>query len=62
VPRGNKDNLPPKEEFFDVVADPGETRNLIAEKREEVAKVKARFAQWRAEMDATEPRGPFRNY
>jgi hypothetical protein len=24
--------------------------------------VKARFAQWRAEMDAAEPRGPFRNY
>jgi arylsulfatase A-like enzyme len=62
VPRGNKDNLPPKEEFFDVVADPGETRNLIKEKRDELAKVKARFAQWRAEMDATEPRGPFRNY
>jgi hypothetical protein len=44
------------------VADPSETRNLINEKRAEVAQVKARFAAWRAEMEAAEPRGPFRDY
>jgi arylsulfatase A-like enzyme len=62
VPRGNKNNRPPKEEFFDLSADPGETRNLAAEKPQELAKVKGRFAAWRAEMEAAEPRGPFRNY
>jgi arylsulfatase A-like enzyme len=62
VQRGNPKNVPPKEEFYDVVADPGETRNLIDQKRDEVAKVKARFAAWRAEMEAAEPRGPFRDY
>lgn len=62
VARGNPKELPPKEEFYDVVADPGETRNLIKEKSAEVARVKARFAAWSAEMEAAEPRGPFRNY
>ena len=62
VPRGNKDNRPPKEELFDLSTDLSETRNLATEKPEVLAAVKARFAQWRAEMEAAEPRGPFRNY
>ncbi len=62
VPRGNKDNRPPKEELFDLSNDLSETRNLANEKPEVLAAVKARFAQWRAEMEAAEPRGPFRNY
>ena len=62
VPRGNKDNRPPKEELFDLSSDAGETRNLAGEKPDVLASVKARFAQWQAEMEAAEPRGPFRNY
>ena len=60
--RGNKNNLPPQEELFDLAVDPSEKNDLTAEKPEVLAQVKARFARWRAEMDATEPRGPFRNY
>jgi arylsulfatase A-like enzyme len=62
VPRGNKDNRPPTEELFDLSTDPSETRNLAKEKPDVLAAVKGRFAQWRAEMEAAEPRGPFRNY
>ncbi len=62
VPRGNKDNRPPTEELFDLASDPSETRNLAGEKPDVLARVKARFAAWRAEMEAAEPRGPFRNY
>jgi arylsulfatase A-like enzyme len=62
VPRGNKENLPPVEELFDLSDDPGEKRNLAREEPDVLAKLKARFAAWRAEMEAAEPRGPFRNY
>lgn len=62
VKRGSRDEAPPTEEFFDLAADPGEKRDLSKEKPEALAMVKARFARWRAEMDAAEPRGPFRDY
>ncbi|MGH8018840.1 MAG: sulfatase-like hydrolase/transferase [Opitutaceae bacterium] len=62
TPRGGRDNRPPTEELFDLSTDLGETRNLIDEKPEVLAAIKARFAEWRAEMNAAEPRGPFRNY
>ena len=62
VPLGNKENAAPKEELFDLSVDPGEQHNLAAEKLDVLARLRARFARWRAEMDATEPRGPFRNY
>jgi arylsulfatase A-like enzyme len=62
VKRGNREELPRTEELFDLAADPGEERNLAKAKPDVLASVKARFARWRAEMDATEPRGPFRNY
>jgi len=48
--------------LYDLASDLGETRDLSEEKPEELARVKARFADWRAEMDAAEPRGPFRDY
>jgi arylsulfatase A-like enzyme len=48
--------------LYDLASDLGETRDLAAEKPAELARVKARFAAWRAEMDASEPRGPFRDY
>ncbi len=48
--------------LYDVVADRGEKTNLAAEKPEVMEKLRARFAAWKAEMDAAEPRGPFRDY
>ena len=48
--------------LFDLAADVGEARDLSKEQPEELARVKARFSTWRAEMDAAEPRGPFRDY
>jgi arylsulfatase A-like enzyme len=48
--------------LFDLTADIGETKDLSKEKPEELARVKARFDAWRVEMDASEPRGPFRDY
>lgn len=48
--------------LFDLSQDPGEARDLSAEKPEELRRIKDRFASWRQEMDEAEPRGPFRNY
>lgn len=48
--------------LFDLSNDPGERRDLTAERPEELQRVKSRFAAWRAGMDAAEPRGPFRDY
>jgi arylsulfatase A-like enzyme len=48
--------------LFDLASDLGETKDLSKEKPEELARVKGRFDAWRAEMDASEPRGPFRDY
>jgi len=48
--------------LFDLSTDPGEERDLSAEKPEVLERVKARFAAWQAEMEASEPRGPFRDY
>jgi arylsulfatase A-like enzyme len=62
VPRGKRGLVPEKEELFHVVDDPSEKHDLAKTKPEILAQVKARFAAWRAEMDATEPRGPFRDY
>ncbi|MBI4626894.1 MAG: sulfatase-like hydrolase/transferase [Verrucomicrobia bacterium] len=62
VPIGNKANVAPQEELFDLSVDAGEQHNLVAETPEALSAVRARFARWRTEMDAAEPRGPFRNY
>ncbi len=62
VPRGNKDNRPPMEELFDLSADPSEAHDLAKEKPDVFTSVRARYARWRAEMDAAEPRGPFRDF
>jgi arylsulfatase A-like enzyme len=48
--------------LFDLTADIGETHDLSAEKPELLADIKKRFKAWKAEMDAAEPRGPFRDY
>jgi arylsulfatase A-like enzyme len=48
--------------LFDLAVDPGETKDLSAAKPEALARLKSRFVAWREEMDAAEPRGPFRDY
>ena len=48
--------------LYDLAADLGETKDLSTEKPDVLQKVKGRFDAWRQAMDATEPRGPFRDY
>ena len=48
--------------LYDLSTDLGETKDLSAEKPEIARMMRERFATWRAEMDAAEPRGPFRDY
>lgn len=48
--------------LFDLAADPGEAYDLSRVNPKQFEKMKSRFASWRREMDATEPRGPFRDY
>jgi arylsulfatase A-like enzyme len=48
--------------LFDLVSDLGEKNDLSAEKPEVLRMVKERWAAWKREMDASEPRGPFRDY
>jgi arylsulfatase A-like enzyme len=48
--------------LFNLDQDIGEKHDLSAEKPEVLAMIKGRWEAWRREMDASEPRGPFRNY
>lgn len=48
--------------LFDLASDLGETKDLSSERPDDVARIRAQFAAWRSEMDAAEPRGPFRDY
>ncbi len=48
--------------LFDLSTDLGEKNDLSAERPEVLAHVKSRWEAWRREMDAAEPRGPFRDY
>lgn len=48
--------------LYDLSTDLAEEHDLSKEKPEMLAKLKARFDAWKAEMDASEPRGPFRDY
>lgn len=48
--------------LYDLSTDLGEKNDLSKEKPEVVRMMRERFAQWRADMDASEPRGPFRDY
>ncbi|MBI5775631.1 MAG: sulfatase-like hydrolase/transferase [Verrucomicrobia bacterium] len=48
--------------LFDLATDLGEERDLAKDKPDIAAMMKAKFGAWRAEMDAAEPRGPFRDY
>ncbi len=48
--------------LFNLAADRAEKSDQAKQHPEIVARLKARLEQWRAEMDASEPRGPFRDY
>jgi arylsulfatase A-like enzyme len=48
--------------LFDLNTDPGEKTDLSGAKPELADQLKERFAAWRNQMDAAEPRGPFRDY
>jgi hypothetical protein len=48
--------------LYDVTNNIGENKDLSEEKPEILKMMRDKFAAWRAEMDATEPRGPFRDY
>ncbi|HWA99922.1 MAG TPA: sulfatase-like hydrolase/transferase [Pirellulales bacterium] len=48
--------------LFDLGADPNEQHDLSATRPELVAEMRARFTAWRNELEACEPRGPFRDY
>jgi arylsulfatase A-like enzyme len=48
--------------LYDLAADRAEKTDRSKDHPEIAARLKARFAEWRAEMDAAEPRGPFRDY
>jgi hypothetical protein len=48
--------------LYDLENDIGETNDLSAKHPEVLHQLQSAFAQWRTEMDATEPRGPFRDY
>ncbi len=48
--------------LFDLSKDIGETTDLSQSHPQKLAELKAAFDRWRTEMDAAEPRGPFRDY
>ncbi len=50
------------EGLYDLSQDIGEKHDLSAERPEKLAELKAAFDAWRKDMDASEPRGPFRDY
>lgn len=48
--------------LFDLRHDIGERRDLSKARPEILKKVKARFANWKKQMHAAQPRGPFRDF
>ncbi len=48
--------------LYDLDADPAEKHDISKDQPEIFKKVTARFAEWQKEMEATEDRGPFRNF
>ncbi len=43
-------------ELYNLASDPGEQQNLAARRPEEVARLRARLAEWRADVGAQMPR------
>jgi arylsulfatase A-like enzyme len=50
------------DELFDLNEDIGEKNNLAPKQPEVLARIKRRYQAWRAEMEASEPRRPFRDF
>ena len=48
--------------LFDLSQDVGEKKDLAAAMPDKAAELEAQFRQWQQDMDAAEPRGPFRDY
>ena len=48
--------------LFDLETDVGEKKDLSQARPEILKRVKGRYANWLKEMEAAEPRGPFRDY
>jgi arylsulfatase A-like enzyme len=48
--------------LFDLRSDLGERADLSQERPDVLRRVQARFAAWKEAMDASPPRGPFRDY
>jgi len=48
--------------LYNLAADIGEAHDLSQSRPEKLREMQQRFARWRQEMDAAEPRGPFRDY
>ncbi|MCR9197728.1 MAG: sulfatase-like hydrolase/transferase [Planctomycetaceae bacterium] len=48
--------------LFDLNTDIGETRDLSTTRPDVLQMVKARYARWKAGMEAAAPRGPFRDF
>ncbi len=48
--------------LYDLGKDLGEKQDLSRDRPEVLRLMQEKFAAWRQEMDASEPRGPFRNY
>ncbi len=48
--------------LFDLHNDVAEKKDLSKERPEILKMMKARFANWKKEMQAAEPRGPFRDF
>ena len=48
--------------LFNLSTDVGESINLVESEPEQAARMQSRFHEWLAEMEAAEPRGPFRDY
>jgi len=48
--------------LFDLSTDLGEKHDLSRQQPDVLARLKQHWEQWRTQMDASEPRGPFRDY
>ncbi|WP_084427865.1 sulfatase family protein [Roseimaritima ulvae] len=48
--------------LFDLATDPGETTDLSAEHPQQLQALRSRYQAWLKQMDAAEPRGPFRDF
>jgi arylsulfatase A-like enzyme len=51
-----------KEYLFNLATDIGEQNDLSASRPEQLAKMKSAFSDWQRQMEAAEPRRPFRDF